>query len=73
MDNGADSKRDELFQYMQEVLQIPAEILRNERTKTHPPVHTIEAWKPHAVVFGEGVFMCKNLFLRDKKKGIVRR
>ncbi|KAL6044054.1 Prolyl-tRNA synthetase associated domain-containing protein [Balamuthia mandrillaris] len=43
------------------------------RTVSHPPVHTVEAWRPHVEELGLAAssIICKNLFLKDKKGTIV--
>jgi Ala-tRNA(Pro) deacylase len=35
---------------------------------SHPPSGTIDEWRPHCVENAPGARICKNLFLKDKKK-----
>ena len=34
----------------------------------HPPCPTIDIWRPHCEAHAPGSMICKNLFLKDKKK-----
>eukprot|EP01114_Cavostelium_apophysatum_P004623 TRINITY_DN14951_c0_g1_i1.p1 TRINITY_DN14951_c0_g1~~TRINITY_DN14951_c0_g1_i1.p1 ORF type:complete len:185 (-),score=26.97 TRINITY_DN14951_c0_g1_i1:5-559(-) len=55
-----------LYHFLSKSLEVSQEQLRG-RVQKHPPAHTIAEWLPFAKDF-DGI-MCKNLFLKDKKKG----
>lgn len=45
------------------------EEISTRRTKEHSAAYTIDEWRPIASSLFPTAFMCKNLFMKDKKKG----
>ncbi len=66
--NPPTEKIQEILQHLKDILHISEEEIQ-KRTKTHPAAFTIEQWKPHTIDLYPSGIMCKNLFLKDKKKG----
>ena len=67
-DHKLEENREKLFQYLASTFNVDVTNLK-DRTKSHPPAHTVEEWYPFASpAFPDGK-LCKNLFLKDKKKG----
>jgi len=64
----SDEKRKEMFNFVSKATGLSLEEL-SLRTKQHPAAHTIEEWQPFATSLFPDAKMCKNLFLKDKKKG----
>lgn len=65
-----EENRNALFAYLAKVLNVTESDLRG-RTKSHPPAHTVEEWYPFASVSFPDGKLCKNLFLKDKKKETI--
>jgi hypothetical protein len=65
-----EENRNALFAYLAKVLNVEESDLRG-RTKSHPPAHTVEEWYPFASTSFPDGKLCKNLFLKDKKKGTI--
>ncbi len=66
-----EKRRRELFKFMAEQIRggPTADEWCGQRTKSHPPAHTVEEWRPHilSLGFSPQAMMCKNLFLNEKK------
>eukprot|EP01117_Protostelium_nocturnum_P001930 TRINITY_DN1257_c0_g1_i3.p1 TRINITY_DN1257_c0_g1~~TRINITY_DN1257_c0_g1_i3.p1 ORF type:complete len:184 (-),score=65.40 TRINITY_DN1257_c0_g1_i3:873-1424(-) len=66
-----ENKRKELFRYLEETVGGSAQDWEVNKTHSHPPAFTVDEWRSHADKLFPDAKMCKNLFMKEKKKNSI--